>query len=102
MKDKRQPEVGVDESGIDVNEEDVAVHGGVGEAEDEHRDDGEAAEGEDFEEMHSGTGHPVHALRGVMDGVEFPEPGQAVEGAMDPVLDEVGEKHYGQELNDEW
>jgi len=39
---------------------------------------------------------------GVMDGVEFPERGYPVEGAMDPVLDEVGQEHDGDELHDDF
>jgi hypothetical protein len=62
-------DVGVDESGLEIDEQDVRVHRALAVAEDEHRDDGAAAEHDDFEKMHSGTSHPVHGLSGVMDGV---------------------------------
>ncbi len=51
--------------------------------------------------MHPRAGHPVHAARGMVDGMEFPEPRHAVKRAMDPVLHEVREQHDDHELNDE-
>ena len=57
--------------------------------------DGGAAQRQDFKEMHPGAGHPVHAARRMVNGVESPQPWNAMKRAMDPVLDEVSQKHDG-------
>src|SRR5689334_708846 len=69
---KAPVEIRVNESGIQVNNEDVGVHRHGTKAEHEHRNNSRAAQGEDFKEMHPGAGHPVHAPRRVMNGVESP------------------------------
>ena len=69
---KAPVKVRVNESGVQVNDENVGVNRHGTEAQDEHRYYGGAAQGEDLKEMHSGAGHPVHAARRVMNGVEFP------------------------------
>jgi hypothetical protein len=91
----------VQQSGVDVHDQDVHADGHFGEAEDHHGDDGGAAEDEDLDEVHSGGGHPVHGFGGVMDGVEAPQKWDAVEEAVNPVLHEIGEEHELEQLEDE-
>src|SRR5690348_8620187 len=102
--EKLQPpaEVCMHERGIDVDQEDVGMHRGIGESENIHRDDGEAAEGEDFKKMHARSCHPVHAFCRVVHGVKSPEPWEFMKCAMNPVLDYIGEEHDGHELNNKW
>ena len=93
-------EIGVDKCRVHVDHKDVGVHRIVGEAKDKHRDNRRSAEENDFQEVHPGARHPIHALGGVVDGVEAPEAREAVEGAMDPVLDEVRKEHDRDKLNE--
>src|ERR1043165_14021 len=98
---KAPAKVRVNESGIEINDEDVGVHRHGTEAEDKHWNDGGAAQRQDFKKMHPGAGHPVHAPRRVVHGMESPQPWNAMKCAMDPVLNEVSQKHDGRELDEE-
>src|SRR5947209_8931260 len=69
---KAPVKVRVNESGVQVNNEDIRIHGTGTEAQDEHRNDRGATEGQNLKEMHPGPGHPVHAACRMMDRVESP------------------------------
>src|SRR5439155_11351343 len=80
----------------------VGVHRRISEAKDVHRNDSQTAEGKDFEKMHTRTRHPIHGFCRVMHGMKSPQPWHLVESAVDPVLDQVGQKHDRYELHEEW
>src|SRR3954452_24054224 len=96
---KAPTQVCMHEGGIEIDEEDVTVHGCGAKTQHIHRDHGRAAQREDLEEMHPCSRHPIHAARRVMNGVEVPEPGNPMERPMDPILHEIGKEHDGDELD---
>ena len=97
----REPptEVRMDNSRIQVHHQDVRVHRALSETEHVHRNHGRAPQHKNLEEVHPRTSHPIHALRGMMNRVEFPEPRNPMERPMHPVLHEIGEQHDRQELH---
>ena len=103
LVDHRQTpaQVRMDEGRVEIHHQDVGVHHGGGEPEGEHRDDRQRAEDENLEEVHARSGHPIHALSRMMDGMEVPEPGYSMESAVHPVLDEVRQEHDRNQLNQE-
>ena len=90
--------VGVDERRLDAHERHVGEQRPVREAEHVDRDVGEAAGDRHVHEVQPRAGQPVHRRRGMVDGVEAPQRGHAVERAVDPVLGEVGEDEDRREL----
>ena len=68
------------------------------EAEREQGQRGYAAQQDDLDEMHPRAGQPVHRFRRMMDCVEAPQERPAVEGAVKPILREVGQEHRLDEL----
>ena len=61
------------------------------EAEQEHRHHHQPARDDDVDHVEPRAREPVEGLARVVDRVEAPEPGHPVEGAVHPVLGEVGE-----------
>ena len=94
-----EPHVGVDEGRLDADERHVGEQRPLREPEDVDRDVGQAARHRHVHQVQPRAGQPVHRLRRVVDGVEAPERGHAVERAVDPVLGEVGEDEDRGELD---
>jgi len=84
-----EPHVGMDEHREERDEDEVRVDGRRCEAEHIERHEREAARHDDVDQVQPRPGQPVHGFGRVMDRVQAPEPRDAVEGAMHPVLREV-------------
>ena len=83
----------MDEHREERHEDQVRVDGRRCEPEDVERYEREPAGDDDVDQVQARAGQPVERLRRVVDGVEPPEPRHPVEGAVDPVLGEVGDEH---------
>lgn len=109
--------VGVVDEVLEGSEGDVEVgvgevaDGGVEDAVGEHGFGGEAGEGgegveegaveDDFEAVEAPVGEPVHVGGAVVDLVDAPEEGDAVEEVVDGPLGEIEEEEEGEELEGE-
>lgn len=102
LVDERQSpaNIGVNQGGADVGQQDVDLDGQWGESESSYRNRGDGADEQYFHKVHTRTGHPIHALSGMMDSMEIPEPRDTVEGAVCPVLEKIRRKHDDRDLDD--
>src|SRR3546814_7919995 len=94
------PDIGVEQRRPDIDEADIGLHHRGREAEREQRQRGDRAEQDDLGEVHPRPREPVHRLRAVVNRVEAPEEGVALEAAVEPILRHVRSQEDDDEMDD--
>ena len=92
-------DVDVVERGLHGDDDEPNVERRLRKAEREQRHQDQRPRHDDVDHMQPRTGQPVEGARGVVNGVERPEPADSVEGAVHRVLREVGDQHDGEDFD---
>lgn len=89
----------MDQPGLKTGKDDVGDERLLGDTEDEGGDQNQSSQRQRFQDVQARPGKPIHVLDRMMNGVDRPQPFHLVKGAVDGVLDEVGDDDRHHELN---
>ena len=89
----------MDQPGLEPGKDDVDGQRLLGDAENEGRNQYQGPHHQRLEKVQPRSGEPVHVLDRMMHGMDRPEPFDLVQGAMDRVLDKIGQDDGHDELN---